>query len=234
MSENNEMTPSELPEDESAEGTSPAVETDVSEEVFVEEPQARPEMPPSPDRSLDDTPGTPPTDADDTKAVKKPSRFQAALRRFLIWFAVVAVFFLGGFLTYYFVFYRPVAAELKTAQAEVSSLQSQLDSANSQLADMEDGRSHRDLLLVLVDVYDARVALTEDNVVAAKSALADTSEILDDVYDQIDAFDSSLAATLQPRLDLIISNLDRDPETAIADCDQLIEDLLEVEAALYK
>ena len=56
---------------------------------------------------------------------------------------------------------------------------------------------------------------------------------LDLILDDIRDFDSGLADTLPQRLDLIRTNIDRDVETAIEDCNQLIEDLLAVEAALY-
>ena len=233
MSDELETNPDDMPEDESDESSPPA-DPSAADEVFAEEPQARPELPPHPERDLTDVPGTTPANNEEIETVQEPSRFKAAMRRILTWFLVIAVFFLGGFLTYYFVLHKPVAEDLEAAQAEVTSLSSEVESLTGQLAAMEDASSHRSLLLVLVDVYDARVALSQENVVAAKSALADTSSALDEVFDDIEAFDSDLASALQPRLDLILSNLDRDIETAIADCDQLIEDLLEVEAALFR
>lgn len=237
MSENPEKMPAEMPEDspseDAASESAPPVESGAESEIFVEEPASRPELPPHPERNLDEVPSTPPADMDTVEGVKEPSRFQMAVRRILIWFIVMAVSFLGGFLTYHFVLHQPVADELKTAQADITTLQAQVESTTSQLAQMEDATQHRDLLLVMVDVYDARLALTEKNVVAAKSALADTGDALDRVLDEIEAFDSNLAAALPQRLGLILSNLDRDVETAIADCDQLLEDLLEVEAALF-
>jgi hypothetical protein len=237
MSENPENKPTDMPEDPASEDaaaeSTPPAESGAESEIFVEEPEPRPELPPHPERNLDEAPSSSPADMDTVVNVKQPSRFQTALRRILIWFTVMAVMFLGGFLTYHFVLHQPVADELETAQAEVTSLQTQVESATSQLAQMEDATQHRDLLLVMVDVYDARLALTEENVVAAKSALADTADAMDRVLDEIEAFDSNLAAALPQRLALILSNLDRDTETAIADCDQLLEDLLEVEAALF-
>ena len=238
MSENPENIPAEMPEEspseEPAAGNVPPAEGLDEGEVFAEEPSPRPELPPHPERNLGEIPGTPPADLDAVEGVKQPSRFRMAVRRFFIWFTVIAVSFLGGFLTFYFVLHQPVVAELETAQADVTTLQAQVESITSQLAGMEDATQHRDLLVVIADVYDARLALSEENVVAAKSALSDTSIALDNILGNIEPFDSNLASALPQRLSLILSNLDRDVETAMADCDQMLEDLLEVEAALYK
>jgi len=147
---------------------------------------------------------------------------------------VIAGGFLAGFLTFNFVLYQPKAAALKEAESQILDLQFQLDTANSQLATLEDADTHRALLEAMVDAYDARLAMAQENIVAAKSALSGTTATLEEISDKIKAFDSGLASALPQRIELIRTNLDRDLETAIADCDQLIEDLNEVEQALFQ
>ncbi len=201
--------------------------TDILSEVPVEQ------TPGHPSAGLTSTPEGSIPEQEETEAVREPSRFQLFLRRTLIWFGVVAGAFLAGYLTFYFVLFRPQVAELDTAQQQVESLQADLDSATGQLEALTGAYQHRALLQVLVDVYDARLALAEEDVVAAKAALIGTAAVLDEILGEIQAFDSGLAETLPSRLALIRTNLDRDIETAIADCNQLIDDLREVEQALY-
>ncbi len=169
----------------------------------------------------------------ETEAVKEPSRFALFLRRALIWLGAGMAVFLAGFLTMYFTLYQPKITELERTSADLTDAQSEIVSLNARLDLLEGADAHRSLLTVLVDVYDARLALTEENAVAAKSALANTPAALDEVLDEIEEFDATLAEALPQRLNLIRTNIDRDPETAIADCDQMIEDLMEVEQALF-
>ncbi|MGD2027680.1 MAG: hypothetical protein PVI99_07675 [Anaerolineales bacterium] len=172
---------------------------------------------------------------------KEPTKFQIFLRKALIWLGVGAVMFFAGFLTFYFTLYQPKAdaleeteAQLAQAEEDLQSLQTDMDNANRRIENLQSADEHRALLEVVVDIYAARLALTQEDTVAAKSTLSNTDEILDDVLDDISAFDAALAKTLPQRLNLIVTNIDRDPEKAIADCDLMIDDLFEVEIALYQ
>ncbi len=193
------------------------------------------ETPPPPPHSLSETPGELGVEQEEeTEAVKEPTKFQRFVRQALLWLGVIAGGFLAGFLTFYFVLYQPKAAALEEAESQVQALQSQLDTVTSRLETLEDADTHRSLLEAMVDAYDARLAMAQENVVAAKSALSGTTATLEGISAEIEAFDSGLASALPQRIQLIRTNLDRDLETAIADCDQLIEDLIEVEKALFQ
>lgn len=179
--------------------------------------------------------------AAETELEKEPTRFQIFLRRALTWLGIGAVLFLAGFLTFYFTLHRPkvtaleeTEAQLAQVEEELQAVQGRLDSANQTIDSLQTADEHRALLAVVVDVYAARLALTQEDTVAAKTKLSKTDETLGEVLDSIAEFDSGLAQALPQRLSLIITNIDRDIETAIEDCDQMIDDLLEVETALYE
>lgn len=243
MTENDEITPEELPEEEAVE--TPAddgmmeIEVD-GKEILTEVPVETADIPHHPAASLSETPDEPIASEEEIAEVKEPSKFQLFLRRTLTWFLVVAVFFAAGFATFYFVIHQPKVADLEGLQAQVITLEDkieqlemekdQLEADSAALGEME---KHQALLTVMVDAYDARHALGEENTVAAKSALTGTDAVLEQVLDDIRSFDSGLADTLPQRLELIRTNIDRDVETAIDDCNQLIEDLLAVQEALY-
>ncbi|HKJ26325.1 MAG TPA: hypothetical protein VJ965_01700 [Anaerolineales bacterium] len=243
MEEDKDLTPQEPTEEPNKEQTEPP------------EPAARPEeTPPSPepegidmpehplvngDQDLTDTP-TPVDEAlEESKAEKEPTKFQLFMHKALIWSGVVVGAALVGFLAFYFAFFRPQAAELQTAEDDLTAAKSQIatqDAAsaemNQMLTQLEDAEFHATLLDISTDVYAARLALADDNTVAAKAALANTEIKISGIKDDLAAFDARLAENLPQRLSLIRSSIDSDIENAIADCDILLGDLSEAEDAL--
>lgn len=234
----------EIPQEEPSESLQPVE----PESPPAEPAEAESSLPPRPeDTPLSDEPGlaATPEPMDDilqeAEQQKEPTKFQRFLRKALIWLGVGVVLFAAGFATFYFTLYRPKAdalnqteAQLTQAQSDVQSLESDLADANSQLDALAQADAHRALLSVIADIYAARLALTEEDTVSAKSALLNTADTLNEITDQIAAFDSGLATTLPQRLNIIITNIDRDAETAISDCDQMLKDLKQVETALFK
>jgi hypothetical protein len=242
MSENSEITPEELPEDEIKESPSQdgLMEIEAGDKVILTEVAMKPEPGSDAGADLAETADEAVAGDEEIAEVKEPTRFQLFLRRALIWFGVVLAFFAAGFATFYFVLYQPKVAENSELQQTIEDFESQvakLEEENAMLAEdsaaLEAAEVHKTLLMVMVDTYDARYALGEENTVAAKSAFSGTNAALATILDEISDFDSGLAETLPQRLKLIQTNIDRDIETAIEDCDQLIEDLLAVEEALY-
>jgi hypothetical protein len=242
MSENSELIPEELPEDEIVE--SPAedglVEIEAGDKVILTEVAMKPEPLSDPGPDLSEIADEGVASEEEIAEVKEPTRFQIFLRRALIWLGVVVAFFAAGFATFYFVLYQPKVAENSELQQTIADYESQLarlEEENEMLAEdsaaLEEAEKHSTLLMVMVDAYNARFALGEENTVAAKSAFSGTNAALEIILDDISDFDSGLADTLPQRLKLIQTNIDRDIETAIEDCNQLIEDLLAVEAALF-
>jgi hypothetical protein len=85
----------------------------------------------------------------------------------------------------------------------------------------------------LVDVSNARIALFLDDVEGAKAALTNTPQRLENLRPSITEYDTSLAQSMPQRLNLIVSGLERDVETAKIDLELFTKDLLEVEAAIF-
>ena len=86
---------------------------------------------------------------------------------------------------------------------------------------------------MLVDVSNARVALFLENVEEAKATLVNTQQRLDKLLPRISEYDPALARDMPQRLNLIISGLDRDTETAKIDLELITKDLLQIEEAVF-
>ena len=168
------------------------------------------------------------------------SRMRRIWRASLVWLAVVAIAFTAGVLIFNFLRYQPQLKELTQAyvtttdlQNQVNSLTTKLNTATDRLAVLEDVQTHLELLQVLSDVNNARLALIEDDVTAAKAALANTSQRLEDLAPRITAADSSLVESLPQRLALILSGMENDADTAKVDLELLAGNLLDIEAILF-
>jgi predicted negative regulator of RcsB-dependent stress response len=166
------------------------------------------------------------------------------LRRFwrasLIWLAVVAISFTAGVMVFNFLRYQPQLKELTQAyqtttdlQNQVNSLTTKLNTANDRLAVLEDAQTHLELLQVLVDVNNARIALTHEDVPSAKAALENTPQHLEDLAPKISAADANLVASMPQRLSLILSGLDNDVETAKVDLGLLAGTLMDIAETMF-
>jgi hypothetical protein len=145
-----------------------------------------------------------------TKVEKiQPSRLQRYFRKAFIWLVLLAIIFLAGIVTDNYLRYKPLQDELNTTTA------------------------HLTLLQVQVDVSNARLALSLNDVEGAKAALSNTQQRLENLVPRIANFDNSLAQSMPQRLGLIVSGLGRDPETAKIDLELFSKDLLRIEAALF-
>ena len=225
MNEQNEnIQPESQPEQE----ISNSVETEKHE-------QDPPELEQAPDSSPEKQP---------------PSRFVRTLRKVLIGLVIVAVIFLAGFLTDHFVRYSPLSEELDKNQAELEQANQELsdlqdentrltsanDTANDAVAALEAeltaATANLKFYQVLVNVNTARLELFLENIEGAQAALVDTQDNLEDLLPFIEEVNAELALSLPRRLELIISGLERDPETGLIDLELLTKDLLALEPLL--
>jgi hypothetical protein len=187
----------------------------------------------------------------EAKEVIGPSRFRVFMRKALIWLAVIVVAFLAGVLVFYMALYKPLdrtyietsnnlvqsnqtIAELQiknnalVIQAtgldkEKTVLQSALDQADNQLI----------LLSVMEDVSEGRLALMNNDVPGAKIALEKTSTSLESLAPVFSTVDATLASSLDQRLSLALSGMDKDMETAKVDLQLLSKSLKDIELVLF-
>jgi hypothetical protein len=146
----------------------------------------------------------------------KLGRGRRIWRSTLIWLVVIATAFLSGVTADHFLRYKPVSENLLQKQSELSR-----------------ERIHLELLKTLVDVSNARIALSYDDVAGAKAALVDTSQRLENLLPSIAEFDANLAKSMPQRLFLITYGLDRDIETVKIDLELFTHDLQALETAVF-
>ena len=188
----------------------------------------------------------------------QPSRGQRFFRKVLIWLVVFVIAFSAGMAADHFLRYKPLSeaniaaqTELDQAHQDLSDLQASIDRltilnqvAGDNIAELETDKkalqdeinitkTHLELFQVLVDVSNARVALFLEDVQEAKTYLVQTQQRLEKLLPRIAEYDPALAQDLPQRLNLIISGLDRDTETAKIDLELITKDLLHIEEAVF-
>jgi cell division protein FtsB len=201
----------------------------------------QPESQPEPE--ISDSVDVEKQDQESSPEKQPPSRFVIFLRKAVIGLLIVAAIFFAGFLTDHFVRYSPVSKELEQTSAELSVLEDENDrltsankTANDKIvtleAELAAATAKMKFYQVLVDVNTARIDLFMEDIESAQAALVDTQANLEDLLPFIEEVDSELALSLPRRLDLIISGLERDPETGLIDLELFTKDLLALEPLL--
>jgi peptidoglycan hydrolase CwlO-like protein len=174
---------------------------------------------------------------------KEPSQAGRFFRTLLIWLGVIAVAFLAGVGTYHFMRYAPVEktvveaqSALDEANSELTTLRSEKQKADDTIsalqADLDIATTHVEILKLLADSNEARLALIKEDVEAAKTALENSTDTLDGILPLIAEMDPDLAQSISQRLGLILAELERDPESAQVDLELLTKDLLAAEDML--
>ncbi len=184
------------------------------------------------------------------------------LRLGLIGFGVALVLFFAGFLTDHFARYQPMKKsleatitqkndELQKANEQMADLQGQFLKANDQLGensskianletniagfekDLEKAATHIKLLTTIREIQSAHIALSTGDVSGAKVALSDTMNKLENLKPLVATMDSALSENMTSRLNIILTGMETDIETAKADLGLLSKNLLNVETLLY-
>ncbi len=179
-------------------------------------------------------------------------RMQRFGRSLLIWLIVIVIAFLAGVLTFNFTLYQPLAGTLKQTQGDLtkanqnlSQVTADVTAVNDQLtgikadnqamqSKLEAATDHLALQQVLVEITNARLALANNDVQSAKTALQQTEQQLGDLTPRIAAVDAKLAESMPQRLALVLSELDSSVDTAKVDLELLAENLTSVEGLLFK
>jgi chromosome segregation ATPase len=196
---------------------------------------------------------TPETEVVETTATPVPPRKMPRwLRLGLIGLGIVVLLFLAGFLTDHFVRYQPLNASYITIsqqaadlQKQVTGLKDELTAANAQIVDLKSNKTglqsdlataltHVELLRAMSEIQAAQVALANADVSGAKVALVDTPKRLENLKSAIAPVDAALAENMSARLDTAIAAIDTNIGAAKTTLATLANNLLNIEALLYK
>jgi len=171
---------------------------------------------------------------------KETRKARRVWRSILLWLTLIAVTFLAGVLMLNYTRLQPTTRELTQAfqtiaglEEEVSTLSSQLTTANAKANSLQGVETHRDFLQVQLDISTARLALANGDVSAARSALAGTTQRLEDLVTEIQKVDAGLAESLPKRLSLIVSGLENNVPNASVDLGLLANDLQDLVNIIY-
>lgn len=168
--------------------------------------------------------------------------------------ALAVVFFAGGFLVAYLLLYQPANEALENSQSKVRAVQTQqfeiqanLNLARADLnelknryqdaqdqATIQQTRIH--ILTTLGYAQAARLSLSiprdELKTNPAGKDLSAASAALSNALPVIEKKDADLAKSLKSRMELILVEAERDPKTALADLNILIETLQLIDKTL--
>lgn len=134
--------------------------------------------------------------------------------------------------------------QISALQDQNAALEGQIDTLNQKIADLEDQNQtllteqgdftlHIALLKTRADVISAQVELYDQNPAQARVLLANTDQNLTNIESLLPDDLKDVVTPLKTRLELAISEIDTDPETAIDDLGILAGDLLEIKNALF-
>jgi hypothetical protein len=196
---------------------------------------------------------TPEAEVVETTATPMPPRKMPRwLRLGLIGLGVIILLFLAGFLTDHFTRFQPLNASYKTIslqaadlEKQVTGLKGELTAANAQIVDLKSSKTgleadltaaatHVELLSALSEIQAAQVALANADVSGAKVALVDTPKRLENLKIAIAPVDAALAENMSARLGTAITAIDTNIGAAKTSLASLTDNLLNIEALLYK
>ena len=173
------------------------------------------------------------------------------MRPLLRWLAAISGLFALGLLAGYILLYQPTQRELDDALVRLAttnqivsqkdqgleSAQTGLDQAQLSLNQVQDklnaAASENALLIVMVDISNARVALVGKDGAAAKAAIEQAQSNLNQALPYIQSQDKVLSDLLKSRLDLSAKELVSDPGAAQSDLGKLSADLANLHQKIF-
>lgn len=172
------------------------------------------------------------------------SRFGRFNRRLLRSLVVVVCLFGLGVGSLYFLRYLPLQrqsaqnqAALATAQASLDSLTREASTLQASSAALQTAAGMQELQVGLLRLKTqaalARAELLAHNPAGASAALESARKILAGLAPDLKRADPTLAETIQARLDLSLSEIKADPDTAASDLVILFTKLGEMENLLF-
>ena len=173
------------------------------------------------------------------------------MRPVLRWLAAISGLFALGLLAGYILLYQPTQRALDNALVRLETTKGIVDQKDQGLASAQTGlnqaqltlaqaqarldaaASENSLLVVMVDVSNARVALVGKDGAAAKTAIAQAQSNLSQALPYIQKQDNVLSELLVSRLDLIAKELVSDPQAAQTDLGKISSDLSNLHQKLF-
>ena len=139
---------------------------------------------------------------------------------------------------------QDLESQVAALQDQIDGLNGQINTLNQKIEDLENQNQallethngfnlHIALLRARVDVVSAQVEIFDENPAQARVLLENTDQTLTEIETLLPDDLKDVVTPLRTRLDLAISEIDTDPETAIDDLGILAGDLLEIENALF-
>ena len=180
-----------------------------------------------------------------------PSKVKKFFKQLLTYLIIILIAFGAGFLLDHFLRYRPLDDQLSAAQSELEQANEDIEAleqdkelltydlnfAYDEVAELkyklELAEARNQYYAILVDVNNARLELFMEAPEAAVAALSLTSDRLEELLPLIAETDPEVALSLPRRLELIVSGIERDPETAKIDLELFIKDLLILELQMF-
>jgi multidrug resistance efflux pump len=168
------------------------------------------------------------------------TRVGRILRPVLRWSAFTVALLAVGLLSGYLLLYQPTSKQLDAANARVQTLEEQLGSSQQALdeAGKKSAAMQKSLDAAQADVAryatlyhlnTARQAVISKNGDAARTALKSAQTSLNTLTPLLKGQDSETVSLLGKRLELAVSELNREPGMAAKDMEILIADLLKLE-----
>ena len=235
-------TPSPTPEAESPENASQTV---------VESSPPPQQKAPVASIPLESVPGQKPRKSLAYRLFSPETRLGRFNRPVLRWLGAITGLFALGLLTGYILLYQPAQRELDAALARLAatdqlitqkqqglqSAQTGLDQAQLSVKQIQDkldaAQSENTVLIVMVDVSNARVALAGKDGAAAKTAIEQAQSKLKQALPYLESQDKVLVDLLTSRLDLIAKELVSDPSAAQSDLGKLSTDLTNLHQKIF-
>jgi len=206
-----------------------------SEPAIEMSPEAIPEMPSKPRKGALYVLFSPET---------RMGRF---LRPLVRWLAIIVGLFALGFLTAYLLLYRPEYISRLDAQQQIATLEQELKETKSELtktaSDLKAVQERYDtakteaekltvrvqIAAVIQSALEAQNALANREQGIARQAVNNAKAALEKVQPAISKKNPALADDLMTRLQLAISEMERDPKTAQKDLRILVDSLQKVD-----
>lgn len=185
--------------------------------------------------------------SEEKESPKKPSPLGSLFAKIVRWAAGIGLIFTFGVALTWLVRVVPLGRDLNgvrddlaTARVEIDVLEQvaegmqALEQSKVALqAELTAAEQHLNLRKILSDVSTARLALANDNLAGALSALVDTDERLSRLQESLEGEDANAIVGLRVRLQQAISEIDTNVFAADGDLGILANDLLGLERRLY-